>query len=426
MKERGIIYMAWGENAIAQAKQSIYSVRRFLPEMPVMVVGDADTVEALADDKSILSYVCQVDPFDADQKKGYKFLAGRIKPLLYEISPWEKTLYVDADTYFQRPPAEGFQLLSAWDMAIAETETRTLAEGIAGREECEATAAEFGSGLLLYHNSGMIFWRRNQRTKVFFERWSEEWRRFQGWDEQVALLRALLRTDVLFHTLPYTWNHSVLAECYLLTHWFGAGDARFDMQQRLREVRQATRQAQSPMMRIELAPGRFVKCREEDVDAVMERFGMIGIETATKEVVMENPLVKVYKAPGQYVKMRLKDAERLGLSYVLEGQRPLALGTALKGPDAHQLEKRRVPDGNKMREPGENKEGQPPLRSGTSLEQPEATQFADFTEISGVGKATHNALHENGIHTIEALAEADLSFLSGSARKAVEKWLAKQ
>ena len=398
MKDSGMMYMTWGENAIAQAKQSIYSVRRFLPKMPVMVVGDAQAGEAFTKDKSVLFHLCEVDPFDPDQKKGFKFLAGRIKPLLAGISPFERTLYVDADTYFQRPPTEGFQLLDRWDVALAETQTRTLAEGIAGKEECDATAAEFGSGLLLYHNSGMIFWRKNERNKALFERWSEEWLRFQGWDEQVALLRALLRTDVLYLTLPYTWNHSAVSECYMLSHWFGAGDARFDGQQRLREIQKSQRAERVPMMKIELSPGRFVKCREEDVEAVMERYGISGKDTTTKEVVMnENPLVKVFKSHGQYVKMRKQDADKLGLKYIPEKS-------------------------NKMRMPGENKDGRPPLRSGTSLEQPEAAQLADFTEISGVGKATNELLHENGINTFEDLKTADLGFLSGFARRAIEKW----
>ena len=54
--------------------------------------------------------------------------------------------------------------------------------------------------------------------------------------------------------------------------------------------------------------------------------------------------------------------------------------------------------------------------------QPDAAQLDDFTAISGVGKATDAALHEHGIHTFEALALADVSFLDTRAVKAIEAW----
>jgi hypothetical protein len=232
VNKRGVMYMAWGSNAYEQAKASIASLRQYDPELPVLILGDENTLEGFDDnDPHTACRLCKVDPFDGNQKKGYKFLAGRIKPLLAEISPFEETLYVDADTCFLHSPDVGFDLLNRWDMALAETQTRSLAEGIAGKEECEATAREFGTGLLLYHNSGMIFWKKNFKTKALFELWSLEWQRYQGWDEQIALLRALLLSDVLWLTLPYTWNHSSLREAYLLMHWFGAGDARFDLSQ---------------------------------------------------------------------------------------------------------------------------------------------------------------------------------------------------
>jgi predicted flap endonuclease-1-like 5' DNA nuclease len=413
MNDCGVMYMAWGENAIAQAKQSIYSLKRFLPKMPVMVVGDLATVEAFAEDGSVEVYPCSVDPFDEDQKKGFKFLAGRIKPLLDAISPWERTLYVDADTYFQRPPTEGFGLLDRWDVALAETQTRTLAEGIAGKEECEATAEEFGSGLLLYHNSGMIFWKKNKRTRELFIEWQTQWHRYQGWDEQVALLRALLRTQVLFLTLPYTWNHPEARDCYMLSHWYGAGDARFDMKQRIRQVELHQVERPSRLVKLSLGTGQWVQCREDDVDDVRDQFG-IEVQRPLalgKEIMMrkDNPLVKVYTAPGQYSKMRLKDAEKLGLEY--------------------EYEKGRAPEGNKMMAPDENKAAKnnseiasSDLRPPRNDKEDHHQDLADFTEISGVGKATAAALHENGIDSFVQLRQADVSFLPGKAQSVIEEW----
>ena len=261
----GVIYMAWGENACRQAEESASSLARQDISYSVAVVGDKNTGSWFKDRPGVQFIQVDVDPFDYSQAKAYKFLAGRIKPLLAGISPFDRTLYVDADTMFKRSPKIGFDLLDRWDLVVAETETRSLTEGIAGAHECKQTAEFIGSRHILYHNSGMIFWKRNERTSRLFDLWSEEWKRFSGWDEQVALLRALIRSDVMFLTVPHTWNCYRSEDSYLLHHWFGGGQARIEAKQRQvfdrpKDVRR--------LVKVEIAPGRFVKCHAGDEDKV--------------------------------------------------------------------------------------------------------------------------------------------------------------
>ena len=408
----GLIYMAWGKNAIQQAQQSIGSLRRFLPNMPVMVIGDAESRKNFDHDPTVEFYLCDVDPFDKSQKKGFQFLAGMIKPMLYKISPFVRTLYVDADTYFQTSPIEGFRLLDKWDVALAETQTRTLAQGVAGKEECCATADELGSPLLLYHNSGMIFFRKNKRTEKLFTLWAKEWQRYGGWDEQVALLRALLRSEAIFLTLPYTWNHPGLKECYFLTHWFGAGDARVDGVQRVRELEPAkiVKTKPSPLIRIELSDGQWIQCRPEQEAEVRKMYNLPKNRANERTIEMrKDPLVKVYTGrPGEYVKMRKSHAEKQGLPW--------------------EPEKRVISGENKMNLPEENKGAPSPKVDDATVDATNTDQVeppaVDFTEISGVGPATDKALHKNGIHTLEALKTADIGFLSERMVRTIKKWIA--
>ncbi len=261
----GVIYMAWGENAVRQANDSINSLWRHASKFPVAVVGDKACGDYFNGKTGVQFFQVDVDPFDPSKNKGYKFLAGRIKPLLAGISPFERTLYVDADTMFKRSPQDGFALLERWDVALAETETRSLTEGIAGARECNETAAWIGTRHILYHNSGMIFWKRNERTSRLFDLWSEEWKRFRGWDEQVALLRALIRSECMFLTLPHTWNCYHSADSHLLHHWFGGGQARIEAKVRgsLSKPKDVRR-----LVKVEISPGRFVKCHAGDEDKV--------------------------------------------------------------------------------------------------------------------------------------------------------------
>lgn len=225
-RTQGVIYMAWGENAVQQTQTSIESLWVHEPGMPVMVLGDEQSGRYFDHDPRVTFHLEETDPFVSSGPMGHRFMAGRIKPLMAKLSPFDDTLYVDADTEFKNTPKPGFDLLDRWDMAIAETETRDLAAGVAGQEECHKTAAEIGTPYILYHNSGLIYWRKNDRTRKLFDLWYEEWMRYQQWDEQVALLRALLRSDVMFLTLPYTWNCYHQEEAYIVHHQFGSGCAR--------------------------------------------------------------------------------------------------------------------------------------------------------------------------------------------------------
>jgi len=263
----GVIYMTWGANAINQAENSMATLwKKAGADMPVMVVGDEEAQAHFSEDPRVQFVLIDVNPFDGQKARGFQFLAGRIKPLLAAISPFDRTLYVDADTAFKQSPKIGFDLLDRWDMVVAETETRSLVEGIAGLKECKATAGWLGTHHILYHNSGMIFWKRNERTLKLFDLWHEEWLVHACWDEQVALLRALLKSDVMFLTVPYTWNCIREKESHILHHWFGAGDARVNMRSvsHSRSSEAETRK----MTRVEIAPGRLVKCYAGDEEKV--------------------------------------------------------------------------------------------------------------------------------------------------------------
>lgn len=223
---RGVIYMAWGKKAAKEAAGSIQSLWTKAPEMQVKVVGDADCLEIpkiVGESENLEVVFFELDPF-----RGAEFLAGRVKPLLYNCTPlfngkpWDRTLYVDADTRFRASPEAGFALLDRWDFLVAETGQRTIMQHMVGVREAHYTRAMFGEAQqLLYHNSGMLFWRRNKRVERLFELWSEEWLRFEGWDEQMPLLRAIARSDTLVLTLPYTWNTNFPSQAAMVFHEFG-------------------------------------------------------------------------------------------------------------------------------------------------------------------------------------------------------------
>ena len=265
---RGVIYMAWGENAIRQAHTSMKSLWEFEPQMPAMVLGDETAKNYYKKISGVTFYNPGLNPFDKKGRVGFKFLAGRIKPLMAKLSPWEQTLYVDADTQFARSPQPGFDLLDRWDLALACHENGVGAtsdwRNVPEREE---TSALLGSPHVLYHNSGMIFWQNNERTEALFDMWYEEWMIYQHWDEQVALLRALMKSDVVYRNLPLSWNHNNSEKSYIIHHQFGDGHARIE-KGRASTLRQNNKKK---VVKVEVSSGVWVRCHEGEESKLIKQ-----------------------------------------------------------------------------------------------------------------------------------------------------------
>jgi hypothetical protein len=269
--QRGVIYMCWGDPATREAEASMRSLWKATPGMAVMVVGDCKAIKYFAGREGVTVQPCDVDPFTNQTAFGFK--AGRIKPLLYKLSPFEQTLYVDAETEFKISPGLGFDLLEKWDFVIAEAELRSLATTFPdNRTEADRTAAWIKTPHILYHNSGMLFWRKNDATAHLFDLWASEWLKFKGWDEQVALLRALLQSEAMFLNVPYTWNCRGPKGAYLLYHRFASQAARKYRLGRVYKGQPAAMPMASPLKRVEISPGRFVKCHAGDEERVKAHY----------------------------------------------------------------------------------------------------------------------------------------------------------
>lgn len=269
---RGAMYLVWGRPALEQARASILSLWRHLPDLPVLVLGDAAAGE-LADRGGVAVLQLDVDPFSGSG--AFSFKAGRVKPLLAASSPFERTLYADADTEFKTSPLPGFDLLDRWDFVIAEAETRSLAQTFPdNRTEAGDTARRLGTADILYHNSGLFWWRRGEAASQLFRYWGEEWAKYQGWDEQVALLRALLNSDAVWLNVPYTWNCRGPQEAYLVYHRFASRAARRDGGgvTVLPNPRGQPMPPSRPLVRVEVEPGRYIRVHRGDEARAVEQF----------------------------------------------------------------------------------------------------------------------------------------------------------
>jgi hypothetical protein len=191
---QGILYVAYGDLAREACTRSIATARAFLPDFPVAVVSDAPLPD--------VEHVHVRRP-EADVG------ARTWKTQIYALSPFDETLFLDADTECVSSPQAGFDLLRLVDVVLVQDCDRRVCERHHANhdpEERTATLAEIGAdGDLLYYNSGVIFFKRNARTLNLFTAWYTEWQRWRKHD-QLAFARALYRNPVRIGTMRESWN----------------------------------------------------------------------------------------------------------------------------------------------------------------------------------------------------------------------------
>ena len=149
---------------------------------------------------------------------------------MYDLSPFDRTLYVDADTEFKQPIQAGFALLEQYDIMYARHSWHTLAmlDMMPGTER-QITIDELHTGDIPYPNSGVIFWKRGSAAEKVFQSWYTEWKRFEQWDEQCALMRAVYKNPCRLLLLPEAWNGENQKEGAIIFHDFhGQRVARMD------------------------------------------------------------------------------------------------------------------------------------------------------------------------------------------------------
>jgi len=184
---RGVVYVAYGAPARREAGYSIESLRRY-HDWPVTVIG-----ERVAEAAHIP---------EPRQDHGGRWAKVRLDTL----SPYDETLYLDADTRVHAPIELGFDLLAdGWDMVLTASECQGSDWlGHVEAEERDATRAELRTDLLQLQ-AGVFWFAKNARTAALFAVWREEWQRW-GANDQGALLRAINKAPIKLWLLGRHWN----------------------------------------------------------------------------------------------------------------------------------------------------------------------------------------------------------------------------
>ncbi len=149
MAQRGVLYMVWGDAAAAVMQRSIASVQRHLPGLPIQVLELPATTD--------------------------RFHGLLEKSRMAALTPFETTLFLDADTVVLGDLAFGFVQAERYGVAC------TL---------CECPWARRYPGLgpdigdLVEYNTGVIFF--TQTARPLFDAWAET---APGLDSRIPFVR---------------------------------------------------------------------------------------------------------------------------------------------------------------------------------------------------------------------------------------------
>lgn len=205
MIARGVLYVVYGDRARAQFLHSRASLRSVAPSLSVAVVSDTP-IEV---DDVVTIIHPNADPGARVYKTG-----------MYSLTPFEDTLFLDADTIVKSSPEPGFNLLKCVDLVLAQDVNRNFATNKwphLNPEEVKITGEEIGSRHHMYFNSGVIFFTRNERVERMMTAWADEWNRY-GQQDQMALLRAIHKNPVRIAPMRAPWNTHHEREAVFVYH----------------------------------------------------------------------------------------------------------------------------------------------------------------------------------------------------------------
>lgn len=193
--ERGVLYVAVGEPFVRAACASAASVRRVHPELATGLFADA---EAFAQPRVASAFDFAQPVASPHRRSKVDFLAA---------TPFERTLYLDADTRVIAPIADVFDLLDTFDLAMAHAHARNRAlTNQTWRCALPASFPQFNGGVIAYRNSAAV--------KSFLDEWRAAFHASGFRKDQVTLRELAWLSQLRIATLAPEYN--VRRPSYLL------------------------------------------------------------------------------------------------------------------------------------------------------------------------------------------------------------------
>jgi len=184
-----VVYDATGTNKFYnECSYSIQTLKQHNPNLPVTVFSDIKINSDLIENNIIIPRAK---------------VSLRCKTNYMYQSPYDKTLFLDTDTYINHNLDDMFEILDKYDMALAHDFSRKrnyVAAAIPEYNKLPYAFSEFNTGVFLY--------KKCDATKKFFELWDHyfnKYRHIMPYDQPSARI-SFWESGAKIHTLPLEYN----------------------------------------------------------------------------------------------------------------------------------------------------------------------------------------------------------------------------
>lgn len=197
---RGVVYYAVGETSRREAEASAASLKQHMPELPVALFRDAPV---------------ESDLFDRQLELDASVPLWALKIRVLQQSPFERTLYLDADTFVCAPVWEIFDLLDRAELAAAVAPIWSVSNDTPrGATDVDGVPMAFPK-----YNCGVIAFRQGDAMRGFLADWrSRHEKNGLETSDQDAFREALYWSDVRFATLWHAYNYRLTSPQHLIGH----------------------------------------------------------------------------------------------------------------------------------------------------------------------------------------------------------------
>lgn len=205
MIDHGAVYCLTDSEVYLEAGLiSAIILRGFEPDLPITIISNLNLINKLALETYNIStrFLTSLELPDDNI-----FVSRYVKTHLIDWSPYQSTLFLDADILPCSSVGDLWQYLEQASVAMVKDRLPTV-------EMCDHISEEEKSFTLsqippfsFQFNSGVMLWQNNPETQRLFAQWQHQWQIFQKQD-QLALVRALHHCQVAVAQIPQTYNVS--------------------------------------------------------------------------------------------------------------------------------------------------------------------------------------------------------------------------
>ena len=135
--DQGLLYLARGKAFIAEAERSAQQAATVMPEYPIAIVTDREP-----NANCFNTVILDESPFEK-----------RDKPWALQRTPYDRTIYLDTDTYLADSIDGLFEILNAFELGLRRTRDQAH---VPEDSPLPGTFPEFNAGVIAYRSTDSV------------------------------------------------------------------------------------------------------------------------------------------------------------------------------------------------------------------------------------------------------------------------------